>query len=167
MAAFLLGSTGRVIRMTMHHSGNMLVPAFLFAQDNYYPVTVEAITETLVLRLQPSDLETLLHSDQRLMMNFIGILSNIIAYLTKKVGILSMTIREKVCTYHHRRAEPYAARHIEHDDARPALLACPAERTGTVVVGQTGILCKRCCHLKSCNEQNQQSFIPFHHGKYV
>ena len=58
-----------------------------------------------MLRLQPSDLETLLHSDQRLMMNFIGILSNIIAYLTKKVGILSMTIREKVCTYLHEQQE--------------------------------------------------------------
>lgn len=99
MAANLYGPTGRIIRMSMHHSGNMLAPAFLFAQDNHYPVTVEATTDTQVFRLLPHDLEVLLHSDQRLMMNFIGILSNIIAYLTKKVGFFSMTIRQKVCLY--------------------------------------------------------------------
>lgn len=99
MSAYLIGPTGRTVRMTMHHSGNILAPAFLFAHDNHYPVTIEAITPVQVFRLQPNDLLYLLHSDERLMMNFIGILSNIISYLTKKMGILSMTIREKVCIY--------------------------------------------------------------------
>lgn len=99
MTAYLVGPAERVVRMTMHHSGNMLAPAFLFAKDNRYPVTVEASSDAQVLRLQSVDLEKLLHSDQRLMMNFIGILSNIVSYLTKKVGLLSMTIREKVCMF--------------------------------------------------------------------
>lgn len=99
MTAYLVGPTDRVIRMTMHHSGNMLSPAFLFAKDNHYPVAVEASSEAQVLRLQSADLEKLLHSDQRLMLNFISILSNIVSYLTKKVGMLSMTIREKVCMF--------------------------------------------------------------------
>ena len=99
MKANLIGPTGRIIRMTMHHSGNMLAPAFLFAKDNLYPVTVEAATDARVLRLSPGDLEQLLHADTRLMMNFVRILSNIIAYLTKKVGSLSLNVREKVCLY--------------------------------------------------------------------
>ena len=77
----------------------MLSPAFLFAKDNHYPVAVEASSEAQVLRLQSVDLEKLLHSDLRLMLNFISILSNIVSYLTKKVGMLSMTIREKVCMF--------------------------------------------------------------------
>ena len=95
----LIGPTGRSIRMTMHHSGNMLAPAFLFAKANLYPVSIEAAADSQVFRLLPDDLEKLLHADSRLMMNFIGILSNNIAYLTKKMGMLSMTVREKITFY--------------------------------------------------------------------
>ena len=99
MVASMTGPSGRTVRMTMHHAGQMLAPAFLFAKVNLYPVSVEAATDAQVLRLLPGDLETLLHADSRLMMNFIRILSNNIAYLTKKIGLLSMTVREKVLAY--------------------------------------------------------------------
>lgn len=99
MTANLIGPSGRSIRMTMHHAGKMLAPAFLFAQSNCYPVTVEAAVDTQVLRLMPADLEKLLHADSRLMVNFIRILSNNIAYLTKKIGLLSLTVREKIMLY--------------------------------------------------------------------
>lgn len=99
MTASLIGPSGRAVRMTMHHSGNMLAPAFLFAKDNLYPVTVEATTDTQVFRLPEQDMKQLLQADPRLMMNFIHILSNIIAYLTKKVGMLSMSVKEKVVIY--------------------------------------------------------------------
>lgn len=99
MAASLVSPSGRSIRMTMHHSGNMLAPAFLFAKSNAYPVNVEATEDTLTARLMPGDIEQLLHADRRVMMNFVRILSNIVAYLTKKIGMLSMTVREQVCLY--------------------------------------------------------------------
>ena len=62
-------------------------------------MTVEATTGTTVLRLTPNDLEVLMHSDQRLMKNYLRMLSNIISMLTKKVRMLSMSVREKVCLY--------------------------------------------------------------------
>ncbi len=96
VSAQLIGPSGRVIRMEKHHSGQMLAPAFLFANDNHYPVMVEAESASRVLRLSPDDLQTLIHADQRIAMNFVHILSNIISFLTKKVGMLSMTVREKV-----------------------------------------------------------------------
>ncbi|MBO4658055.1 MAG: Crp/Fnr family transcriptional regulator [Prevotella sp.] len=99
MSAKLVGPSGRIIRMDMHHAGQMLAPAFLFASDGHYPVTVEAEQESRVLRLAPSDLQTLIHADTRVAMNFVRILSNNIAFLTKKVGVLSMTVREKVGAY--------------------------------------------------------------------
>lgn len=99
MVATLSSPSGRLIRMAAHQSGVFLAPAFLFASDNHYPVTVEATTETSILRLTPSDLEKLLYSDKRLMMNHIRLLSNIISQLTKKVRMLSMNVREKVCIY--------------------------------------------------------------------
>ena len=112
MSACLVSPSGRTIRMTMHHSGNMLAPAFLFAQSNAYPVNVEATTDTQVLRLMPNDLEALLSADSRLMMNFIRILSNNIAYLTKKIGLLSMTLREQVCLYLKEQQEKQQKNHI-------------------------------------------------------
>ena len=99
MVASLMGPSGRIIRVAAHQAGKLLAPAFLFASDNKYPVTVEATTETTVLRLTPADLEKMLNSDQRLMMNYIRMLSNIVCQLTKKVRMLSMNVREKVSLY--------------------------------------------------------------------
>ena len=99
MVASLMGPSGRIIRVAAHQAGKLLAPAFLFASDNQYPVTVEATTETTVLRLMPADLEKMLNSDQRLMMNYIRMLSNIVCQLTKKVRMLSMSVREKVSLY--------------------------------------------------------------------
>ena len=99
MVAYIMGPSGNIIRMAVHQPGKLLAPAFLFATDNRYPVTVEATTATAVLRLSPADLEKLMHNDQRLMQNYIRLLSNIISQLTKKIRLLSMSVREKVCSY--------------------------------------------------------------------
>ena len=99
MTATMMSPSGRIITLNMHHSGNMLAPAFLFAADNHYPVTVEAVIDTRVLRLGRTDMEKLIHSDSRIALNEIHILSNIVSFLTKKVGMLSMSVREKVERY--------------------------------------------------------------------
>ena len=99
MVAYITAPSGNIIRMHSHQSGKLLAPAFLFAQDNHYPVTVEATANSTVLRMTADDFGKIIHSDQRLMMNYIQLLSNIIAQLTKKVRMLSMSVREKVSHY--------------------------------------------------------------------
>lgn len=99
MVAYIMGSSGRAVRMASHQTGKLLAPAFLFADDNHYPVTVEATTDTALLRLTPDDLQKMMQSDQRLMTNYLSMLSNIISGLTKKVRLLSMSVREKVTLY--------------------------------------------------------------------
>jgi CRP-like cAMP-binding protein len=99
MVASMMGPSGRIIRVADHQSGKLLAPAFFFASDNQYPVTVEATTDTTVFRLMPADLEKILSHDPRLMMNYIKILSNVVSHLTKKVRMLSMSVREKVILY--------------------------------------------------------------------
>lgn len=101
MIAKLVAPSGRIIQINLQNSGKMLAPAFLFAYDNTYPVTVEAQTDCKVFRVYYDDMVHLLESDDRLSMNYIKILSNIIAFLTKKVSLLSMSVREKVCYYLH------------------------------------------------------------------
>ena len=99
MVASMMGSSGRIIRVAVHQSGKLLAPAFFFASDNQYPVTIEATADTTVFRLMPADLENILSHDPRLMMNYIKILSNVVSQLTKKVRMLSMSVREKVILY--------------------------------------------------------------------
>ena len=99
MVASMMVSSGRIIRVAVHQSGKLLAPAFFFASDNQYPVTIEATADTTLFRLMPADLEKILSHDPRLMMNYIKILSNVVSHLTKKVRMLSMSVREKVILY--------------------------------------------------------------------
>ena len=96
VVAYLEGASDRYIRMSTFHAGNMFAPAFLFAQDRRYPVTVQATTNTKVLRILSTDFERLLELDPRLSKNFTFILSNLIAGLTKKVGMLLSSVRDKI-----------------------------------------------------------------------
>ena len=112
MVAYVIGPSGNVIRMAAHQTGKLLAPAFLYAADNHYPVTVEATTETTVLRLSPADLDKMMHDDQRLMHNYIQLLSNIISQLTKKVRMLSMSVREKVCLFLMEQSRQQRTNHI-------------------------------------------------------
>ena len=96
VVAYLECTSDRYIRMSTFHAGNMFAPAFLFAQDRRYPVTVQATTITKVLRIQSVDFERLLELDSRLAKNFTVILSNLIAGLTKKVEMLLLSVRDKI-----------------------------------------------------------------------
>jgi CRP-like cAMP-binding protein len=96
IVAYLEGASDRYIRMSTFHAGNMFAPAFLFAQNRRYPVTVQATTNTRVLRILSTDFERLLELDPRLSKNFTFILSNLIAGLTKKVRMLLSSVRDKI-----------------------------------------------------------------------
>ena len=73
MVASMMSSSGRITRVAVHQSGKLLAPAFFFASDNQYPVTIEATADTTLFRLMPADLEKILSHDPRLMMNYIKI----------------------------------------------------------------------------------------------
>ena len=96
VVAYLEGASDRYIRMSTFHAGDMFAPAFLFAQVRRYPVTVQATINTKVLRILSADFERLLELDSRLAKNFTVILSNLIAGLTKKVGMLLLSVRDKI-----------------------------------------------------------------------
>jgi CRP-like cAMP-binding protein len=97
--AYLEGASDRYIRMSVFHAGNILAPAFLFARDRRYPVTVQATTNTRLLRILSADFERLLELDSRLSKNFMFILSNLIAGLSKKVEMLLSSVRDKIVLF--------------------------------------------------------------------
>ena len=97
--AYLEGASDRFIRMATFHVGEMIAPAFLFAQNKKYPVSIQAMTSTKVLRIPSADFERLLELDSRLAKNFTFILSNLIAGLTKKVEMLLLSVRDKIISF--------------------------------------------------------------------
>ncbi len=121
MTASMMSPSGKIITLNLHHSGNMLAPAFLFAADNHYPVTVEAVVDTRVLRLMRTDVEALILIDSRIAFNEIRILSNIVSFLTKKVSMLSMSVREKVEIYFKEEQKKQQSRHLRIPLSRQAL----------------------------------------------
>lgn len=121
MTASMMSPSGKIITLNLHHSGNMLAPAFLFAADNHYPVTVEAVVDTRVLRLMRTDVEALILIDSRIALNEIQILSNIVSFLTKKVSMLSMSVREKVEIYFKEEQKKQQSRHLRIPLSRQAL----------------------------------------------
>ncbi len=121
MTASMMSPSGKIITLNLHHSGNMLAPAFLFAADNHYPVTVEAVVDTRVLRLMRTDMEALILIDSRIALNAIQILSNIVSFLTKKVSMLSMSVREKVEIYFKEEQKKQQSRHLRIPLSRQAL----------------------------------------------
>ncbi len=89
--------SGKQIEVSRLTKGEIISPAFIFAQDKRMPVTVEATKKSTILRLQPQSLKQLIDNHETIRMNFIGILSNIDVFLTRKMKVLSLfTVREKV-----------------------------------------------------------------------
>ncbi len=96
LIASVISPSGRIVQMSLQHAGNMVAPAFIFANDNQYPVTIKASKDTSILRLMPEAIEMLFKLDCRISSNMMRILSNIVAFQAKKIGVLSMNLREKI-----------------------------------------------------------------------
>ena len=97
MVARMVSLSGKSVEVSKLYSGDMVAPAFLFAQNNIIPVSVETEEDTKILRMSPEEFGRLIDTNTVVRHNFIRILSNIDVFLTKKMRILSLfTVREKV-----------------------------------------------------------------------
>ena len=89
--------SGKLVEVSRLRAGNLIAPAFLFGKDKTLPVSVETEGEVSVLRMSLATFEKLLRDNWLLTENFIRILSNTNAFLTKRLRVLSLlTVREKV-----------------------------------------------------------------------
>lgn len=78
----------------------VLAPAFVFASDNRFPVHVTAKTECTVLYISREAFLELLHRDSRMMMNFIGIISDRCQRLSRRLSDFALlSLEERVLEY--------------------------------------------------------------------
>lgn len=89
--------SGKQVEVSRLRKGNLVAPAFIFGKNSGMPVGVETDTEVTVLRMRKEEFAKLLRDNWQLTVNFVHVLSNINAFLTKRMRVLSLfTVREKV-----------------------------------------------------------------------
>lgn len=89
--------SGKQVEVSRLHEGNLVAPAFILGKDTNMPVGVETDTDVTVLRMQKTAFHHLIGTNEQIRDNFIRVLSNINAFLTHRMRILSLfTVKEKV-----------------------------------------------------------------------
>jgi len=92
--------SGRVIKIEDIPAPGTLAAAFLFGSRNLFPVNVAAVSDTEILVIEKHDFLKLLMNDDRILANFLDIISDRSQFLTEKIKFLSFkTIRGKLAQF--------------------------------------------------------------------
>lgn len=100
LSARMIWKSKREVEVCRLVTGDIISPAFIFADDHGMPVNVVAIEDTEILRLEPLELFKLIDTYPVIRTNYIRILSNIVTYLTRKIKVLVLlSVKEKVARF--------------------------------------------------------------------
>ncbi len=91
---------GRVIKIEDIPSPGALAAAFIFGNKNRFPVNVIAVTDIELLAIEKNDFLNLLKINEKILVNFLDIISNRSQFLSGKIKFLSFkTIKQKLAQY--------------------------------------------------------------------
>jgi len=92
--------SGRVLKIEEVREPGSVGAAFLFSSRSVFPVNVVAVTDAELLTIKKSDFLKFLKSDDRILQNFLGMISNNSLFLTEKIKFLNFkTIKGKLAQY--------------------------------------------------------------------
>jgi CRP-like cAMP-binding protein len=92
--------TGRVIKIEDIPAPGAIAPAFMFGNMNRFPVNVVAVSDTELMIIDKPDFLKLLREHNRVLVNFLDMLSNRSQFLSEKIKFLNFkTIRSKLAQY--------------------------------------------------------------------
>lgn len=92
--------TGNILKIEEMDPPQMIAAAFIFGPQSRFPVFLSAKMDGKMLIFNKKGFVSLLAADQRVMVNFLGIISAKAQFLTGKITFLSLrTIREKIAFY--------------------------------------------------------------------
>lgn len=92
--------SGRVIKIEEIHASGALASAFIFGNRNKFPVNVVAMTDTTLMIIEKADFIKFLKSNDKLLTNFLDMISNRSQFLSEKIKFLNFkTIRGKLAQY--------------------------------------------------------------------
>ncbi|MBK7133812.1 MAG: Crp/Fnr family transcriptional regulator [Bacteroidales bacterium] len=91
---------GRVIKIEDIPAPGALASAFMFGNNNRFPVNVICNTDTEILVIDKSDFLKLLMNNDRILVNFLNMISNRSQFLSEKIKFLNFkTIKGKLAQY--------------------------------------------------------------------
>jgi CRP-like cAMP-binding protein len=91
---------GRVIKIEDIPAPGALASAFIFGSKNRFPVNVLATSDTEILAIGKPDFLKLLMNNDKILVNFLDMISNRSQFLSEKIKFLNFkTIKEKLAHY--------------------------------------------------------------------
>jgi len=91
------GESGKFVEVTHLRPGNVIAPAFIYSKDRSMPVSADAEEDTTILRFSTDDFTRLLDGSEKARWNFIRLLSNTNAFLTRKMrSVALLSAKEKI-----------------------------------------------------------------------
>lgn len=91
---------GRGVKIEEIEPPQMVAAAFLYGPQSIFPVNLSALSEGKILIIYKSEFTQLLSADQRVLSNYLHILSGRAQFLSQKLTFLSFkTIKEKIAWY--------------------------------------------------------------------
>lgn len=92
--------SGKVLTIEDMNPPQALAPAFLFGENNDYPVNVTALTDVVVLQIPRESVLKMMQLSQPFLLNFLNFMSNRARFLSERLWVLSFkTLREKLGHY--------------------------------------------------------------------
>jgi len=92
--------TGNSLKIEEIEPPQMVAAAFLYGPQSFFPVNLSALSDGKLLIIFKKDFTKMLSSDQRVLNNFLNIISGKAQFLSGKITFLSLkTIREKIAYF--------------------------------------------------------------------
>ncbi len=92
--------SGRVIKIEDIQAPGAIASAFMFGKKNTFPVNVVAESDTEILVLEKSELLNILKHNERILVNFLDMISTRSQFLSEKIKFLTFkTIKGKLAQY--------------------------------------------------------------------
>ena len=132
---------GDTIVINQMKSGEVLASAFLFGNDNIFPVDLVTLENSKFLLFDKEKYLNLIQSDKRLLLNFINEISNKSQLLSKRIwfNFTHKTIEEKILSYINENAKNNKIKFLPSISA----LAKKFEVTRPALSREISSLCKR------------------------
>jgi CRP/FNR family transcriptional regulator, dissimilatory nitrate respiration regulator len=96
----MIDYSGNSLKIEEIEPPQMVAAAFLYGPQSVFPVNLSALSEGKMLVFYKKDFTNMLSAEQRVLSNFLNIISGKAQFLSRKITFLSFkTIREKIAFY--------------------------------------------------------------------
>ena len=96
----MVDDAGRVIKIEDIPAPGSLATAFIFGNKNRFPVNVAAVSDVEIMSIDKQDFLKLLMTNDRVLVNFLNMISNRSQFLSEKIKFLNFkTIKGKLAHY--------------------------------------------------------------------